>query len=102
MAEDNSIKLKMLESMTARFAKISFIASENIDGATSFGEISVVSPSAVIVTYTGASRVLNFDGKPIASGPSPLVAVLDGGRGELALSGNVTDATALVIGNVNK
>lgn len=102
MAEDNSIKLKVLESMTARFAKTLALSGAPADGMMSFGKIAINGPSAVIATYTGTTCTLALDGMPIANGPSPIIAVLDESHGELALFGSATSAKALVIGNISK
>ncbi len=100
VVEDHSAKLKILDGMIARFAKTLALVGTASGGVTSFGSVSVTSPSAVIVTFDGAAGTLSFGGVRVAYGESPLVGILDAKEGELALDIEVP-ATALVMGNAS-
>lgn len=65
---------------------------------TAIGKLDVRGAVAVNVAFAGGTISLLFNGTTIASGVSPLYAVLTEGSGVLRLLGTRTNTRALIIG----
>ncbi len=89
-ADDNSLRIAHIERTLKSTGAIL------LSGTQSFGTVEA-DKSAVIVRFDGGAVSLMFGGTAVASGASPLLAVISG-KGELALSEARTGAAALVIG----
>lgn len=94
LAEDSAAAVEALRS---KLPLRKVYAGEISQTKTSFGQIKLSAPSAVIVVFTGDECSLEFGGKQIASGASPLVGIVTAGSGELSLSAARGGAQALLI-----
>lgn len=98
MAEDNAERIRMTERALNR--RITDRTSARVmlgtpsGGKTQFG---AVSGGAAIAAFDGGACSMLLDGKPVASGASPIFAALPSG-GELALDDERQNARALVLG----
>lgn len=94
LAEDNASAVNALYS---RLPQRRVLTSAAKDGKTSFGSLACTFPVAAVVAFGGAACSLEYCGKTVASGVSPIIAVLPIGNGELRLDGLRNNACALII-----
>lgn len=95
--EDNAAAIRDLNKALAQRTTCRYIVATIGDG-TSFGEVTSSGKMGAVVTFSGATAVLNFCGERVAISSSPIVAVIPAGRGELKLETVRQNGRALLIG----
>lgn len=102
LAEDAMAQLSEVHRALKSNTRMYFAAGKtaNINGmtCTSFGKLTVRGDTAINVAFSGGTISLLFGNDTIASGVSPLYAVLTEGSGVLRLFGTRTSPRALIIG----
>lgn len=96
--EDNAAAIRELSKSLARRTKCRLVSGTAANGSTSFGQITSDGNVGVVITFPGTSVTLTFGGATIATGTSPIIAVLPAGTGEAKLAAAVQNASALIIG----
>lgn len=86
-----------LDRLRARIRSVLLEGTVGV-GEIVFGTLRASIGCPVIVTFDGAACALMFDGKTVAEGASPIIAVLPSGTGELKLDRVRNNARALVTG----
>lgn len=96
VAEDNSAAIEGLrKELRARTSAVA-LTGATVGGVTSFGNVTAYDGCGVTVAFDGSAASLIFCGSTVATGGSPLFAVLPPSRGELKLSATRSNARALL------
>ena len=95
--EDNAAAIRELNKALVRRCACEVIGGTYGD-TTTFGTVTSNGSLGAVVSFSGDSATLKFGDDVLASGQSPLLAVLPAGTKELKLSALRMGATALIIG----
>ena len=96
--EDNAAAIRELNKKLNSRAECRLIVGKTTGTSATFGKVTSDGNTAVIVTFAGSSTTINlyFRNELINTSPSPLLAVLPKGSGELRVG--IRAAHALIIG----
>lgn len=97
--EDNAAAIRELNKKLQSRTACRLVVGKSSGSYTTFGTITSSGNTAVIVVFGGTATNIRLlmDGEIINISPSPIVAVLPKGSGELKITGART-ANALIIG----
>lgn len=94
--EDNAI---MIAELRAALKKSTGFSYEVRKSTPSLGIVNVPKGGAAIIAFDGNAVSAAFGGQKIATGMSPIIAILPPGKGELAVSAARPNVRAFILYN---